>query len=74
MFHDDKFVGKVLFIDMGTDSESSGGSRARSLALKALILFGGVLILKRLRKSTTRWDHARNVAESLSGEKVTTSE
>ncbi|ONK58620.1 uncharacterized protein A4U43_C09F14930 [Asparagus officinalis] len=62
---------------MGSDSYSSGGggggggggSRARSLALKALVLFGGALILKRLRKSTTRWDHARVVAESLSGEK-----
>lgn len=65
--------------EMGTeDSDSSGGvgggggrgRRARSLALKALVLFGGALILKRLWKSTTRWDHARVVAESLCGEKV----
>ncbi|KAJ0973539.1 hypothetical protein J5N97_021498 [Dioscorea zingiberensis] len=55
---------------MGTDSESSqGGSQAPGLVLKALVLLGGALLLKRMRKSTTRWDHARVVAESLSGEK-----
>ncbi|XP_008791037.2 chromophore lyase CRL, chloroplastic isoform X4 [Phoenix dactylifera] len=55
---------------MGTDSDSGGGGgRARGWVLKALVLFGGALLLKRLRKSTTRWDHARAVAEALSGEK-----
>ncbi|XP_010929667.1 chromophore lyase CRL, chloroplastic isoform X1 [Elaeis guineensis] len=55
---------------MGTDSDSGGGgSRARGWVLKALVLFGGALVLKRLRKATTRWDHARAVAEALSGEK-----
>ncbi|URE10100.1 CpeT/CpcT family (DUF1001) [Musa troglodytarum] len=56
----------------GTESESSSGGaagRARGLALKALLLLGGALLLRRMRKSTTRWDHARAVADSLSGEK-----
>lgn len=61
---------------MGTGTEepsrSGGGSasRARGLAVKALVLLGGALLLKWLRKSTTRWDHARAVADSLIGEKV----
>ncbi|RWW26941.1 hypothetical protein GW17_00008651 [Ensete ventricosum] len=57
----------------GTESESSSGGaagRARGLALKALLLLGGALLLRRMRKSTTRWDHAHAVANSLSGEKV----
>ncbi|KAH7670144.1 Chromophore lyase CpcT/CpeT protein [Dioscorea alata] len=55
---------------MGTDSNSSGGGfQAPGLVLKALVLVGGALFLKRLRKSTTQWDHARVVAEALSGEK-----
>lgn len=57
---------------MGPDSDSSGGGfQAPGLVLKALVLVGGALLLKRLRKSTTQWDHARVVAEALSGEKVT---
>ncbi|OAY73174.1 Chromophore lyase CRL, chloroplastic [Ananas comosus] len=47
---------------MGSDSDSSGGGggiRVRGLVVKALVVVGGVLLLKRLRKSTTRWDHAR---------------
>lgn len=56
---------------MGTGSDTGrGGGRARGLVLKAIVLFGGVLLLKRLRRSMTRWDHARVVAEALSGEKV----
>ncbi|PNX84927.1 chromophore lyase CpcT/CpeT 3-like protein, partial [Trifolium pratense] len=54
-------------IIMGTDS--NGWNRARGLAVKALLLIGGALLVKRLRKSTTRWDHARLVAQSLTGEK-----
>ncbi|KAG0487444.1 hypothetical protein HPP92_009539 [Vanilla planifolia] len=54
---------------MGTGSAGRGGIRPRSLVLKALVLVGGVLLLKRLRRSTTRWDHARAVAQALSGEK-----
>ncbi|KAK4801390.1 hypothetical protein SAY86_021877 [Trapa natans] len=51
-------------------SESKGWSRAaRGVVIKALVLTGGALLLKRLTKSTTRWDHARFVANSLSGEK-----
>ncbi|XP_050915953.1 chromophore lyase CRL, chloroplastic [Lathyrus oleraceus] len=52
---------------MGTDS--NGWNRARGLAFKALLFIGGALLVKRLRKSTTRWDHARLVAHSLTGEK-----
>ncbi|KAJ4973559.1 hypothetical protein NE237_006733 [Protea cynaroides] len=53
----------------GTSSNPKGWSRARGLVLKTLVLAGGALLLKRLTKSTTRWDHARIVAESLSGVK-----
>ncbi|PKA47600.1 hypothetical protein AXF42_Ash014796 [Apostasia shenzhenica] len=56
---------------MGINSDSGGsGGRARGLVLKALVLFGGVLLIKRLRRSTTRWDHARVVAQALSDEKL----
>ncbi|PRQ16834.1 putative chromophore lyase CpcT/CpeT [Rosa chinensis] len=52
------------------DSSSSGGwSVARGLVVKTVVLIGGALLLKRLTKSTTRWDHARHVTRSLSGEK-----
>ncbi|KAK4767604.1 hypothetical protein SAY86_015354 [Trapa natans] len=51
-------------------SESKGWSReARGMVIKALVLAGGALLLKRLTKSKTRWDHARFVANSLSAEK-----
>ena len=62
---------------MGADSNSSddynnsvGWNRAGGLIMKTLVLVGGALFLKRLTKSTTRWDHARSVSQSLSGEKV----
>lgn len=55
---------------MGTDSDTGGaGGRARGFVLKAIAIFAGVLLYRRLRKSTTRWDHARAVAQSLCGEK-----
>ncbi|XP_057970313.1 chromophore lyase CRL, chloroplastic [Malania oleifera] len=54
---------------VGSDSSSNGWSRARGLVAKTLVLVGGALLLKRLTKSTTRWDHTRVVARSLSGEK-----
>lgn len=53
-----------------SDSNSNGWSRARGLMVKAAVLIGSAFLLKRLTKSTTRWDHARIVAESFSGEKV----
>lgn len=53
------------------NSDSNGWGRARGLALKSLVLIGGVLLVKRLTKSTTRWDHAKIVTQSLTGEKVT---
>ena len=40
--------------------------------MKTLLLIGGALLLKRLTKSTTRWDHTRLVAQSLTGQKVPT--
>lgn len=52
------------------DSGSNGWSKARGVVLKTLVLVGGALLLKRLTKSTTRWDHTRIVADSLAGEKV----
>ncbi|KAK0590133.1 hypothetical protein LWI29_023070 [Acer saccharum] len=55
----------------GSDSDSNGWGRARGLVVKAAFLIGGAILLKRLTKSTTRWDHARIVADSLSGEKFT---
>lgn len=59
---------------MGTNSNdnnnSVGWNRAGGLIMKTLVLVGGALLLKRLTKSTTRWDHARFVSQSLSGEKV----
>lgn len=59
---------------MGADAEPSGGGGSRSrlpgVVFKALLVFGGLALLKRLRKSTTRWDHTRAVADALSGEKV----
>lgn len=54
----------------GPGSSGNGQSRVRGLVLKALVLIGGALLLKKFTKSTTRWDHARAVAQSLSGEKV----
>ncbi|XP_008385755.1 chromophore lyase CRL, chloroplastic-like isoform X1 [Malus domestica] len=54
----------------GGSSDSAGGwGVARGLVVKTLVLIGGALLLKRLTKSTTRWDHARLVTRSLSGEK-----
>lgn len=53
-----------------SESDSNGWNRAQGLALKALLLLGGALLVKRLRKSTTRWDHTHLVTQSLTGEKV----
>ncbi|XP_072057702.1 chromophore lyase CRL, chloroplastic isoform X4 [Arachis hypogaea] len=54
----------------GSDSNNTNvWNRARGLAVKTLLLIGGALLVKRLSKSTTRWDHARFVANSLTGEK-----
>ena len=52
------------------NNNAVGWNRAGGLIMKTLVLFGGALLLKRLTKSTTRWDHARFVSQSLSGEKV----
>ena len=61
---------------MGSGEDNPGGTGGgvggivRGAVLKALVVFGGVLLIRRLRRSTTRWDHARAVADALSGEKV----
>ncbi|KAK3042468.1 hypothetical protein RJ639_000192 [Escallonia herrerae] len=47
----------------------NGWNQARGLVVKTLLLIGGAILVKRLTKSTTRWDHARIVSRSLSGEK-----
>ena len=55
----------------GKGSGGGGGWRVvRGLAIKAVCIIGGVFLLRKLTKSTTRWDHARMVAQALSGEKV----
>jgi hypothetical protein len=54
--------------------EMGTGSRARGLVVKTLLLIGGAVLLKRLTKSTTRWDHARIVGNSLTGQKVPTTD
>lgn len=48
----------------------NGWSRAQGLVVKTLVLIGGALLVKRLTKSTTRWDHADIVSQSITGEKV----
>lgn len=55
---------------MGSGSDSNGWNRARGLAVKTLLLIGGALLVKRLRKSTTRWDHTHFVSKALTGQKV----
>ncbi|KAE8711865.1 Chromophore lyase CRL [Hibiscus syriacus] len=55
--------------ESGSKSDSNGWSRARGLVVKTLVLIGGAYLLKKFTKSTTRWDHAKIVARSLSGEK-----
>ncbi|CAM0873709.1 unnamed protein product [Alopecurus aequalis] len=57
---------------MGSGEDNPGGTGGgvggivRGAVLKALVVFGGVLVIRRLRRSTTRWDHARVVADALS--------
>ncbi|CAN0906083.1 Chromophore lyase CRL, chloroplastic [Linum grandiflorum] len=53
----------------GADKDSNGWGSVQGLAMKTLVLIGGALLVKRLTKSTTRWDHARLVSQSLTGEK-----
>lgn len=55
---------------MCAGESSNGWSRARGLVVKTLVLIGGAILVKRLTKSTTRWDHAHIVSQSLCGEKV----
>eukprot|EP01018_Ginkgo_biloba_P019277 Gb_19992 [translate_table: standard] len=53
----------------GSGREYNKGGRVRNVVLKALCLIGGVLLIRRYTKSPSRWDHARIVAEALTGEK-----
>ncbi|KAF3790477.1 Chromophore lyase [Nymphaea thermarum] len=50
-------------------SAGNGRNKARGIVLKALALIGGAILLRKLTRSATRWDHARVVANALSGEK-----
>lgn len=55
----------------GSGAGGGGGGRmVRGLVIKAACVIGGAFLLRKLTKTTTRWDHARTVAQSLSGEKV----
>jgi hypothetical protein len=54
----------------GDGNNNNGRQLVRSLVIKAACLLGGAYVIKRLTKRTTRWDHSRIVAQSLSGEKV----
>ncbi|XP_024378450.1 chromophore lyase CRL, chloroplastic [Physcomitrium patens] len=56
----------------GGGGGGGGGRMVRGLVIKAACLIGGAFLLRKLTKSTTRWDHARKVAQSLSGEKFST--
>ncbi|CAM6082315.1 unnamed protein product [Calypogeia fissa] len=56
----------------GPHGDGNGRQLVRSLVIKAACLVGGAYLLKRLTKTTTRWDHSRIVAQSLSGEKFST--
>ncbi|CAM6008546.1 unnamed protein product [Sphagnum balticum] len=49
-----------------------GGRMVRGLVIKAVCLIGGAFLLRKMTKTTTRRDHARMVAQSLSGEKFST--
>ncbi|CAH9092164.1 unnamed protein product [Cuscuta epithymum] len=55
--------------DPRPDGSQNGWGRAQGMVLKTLALIGGALLIRRFTKSTTRWDHSRIVAQSLSGEK-----
>lgn len=57
----------------GSGSGTGGGGgwkTVRGLVIKAACIIGGAFLLRKLTKSTTRWDHARLVAQAISGEKV----
>lgn len=65
------------FVMTGTESEgmSGGGGGGdsggnRGWLLKGIVILGGAILLKKLTESTSRWDHAHVVADSLVGEKV----
>lgn len=49
--------------------ESGSGSRVKNAVLKALCVAGGIFLIRKLTKPTTRQDHTRIVAEALCGEK-----
>jgi hypothetical protein len=61
---------------MGSDEDNPSGTGGgvggivRGAVLKALVVFGGILLIRRLRRSTTQWDHACTIADALLSEKV----
>lgn len=56
----------------GNGGGGGGGRMVRGLVVKAACLIGGAFLLRKLTKTTTRWDHARMVVQALSGEKFST--
>jgi hypothetical protein len=56
----------------GPHGDGNGRRLVCSIVIKAACLLGGAYLLKRLTKTTTRRDHSRIVAQSLSGEKFST--
>ncbi|CAM6040908.1 hypothetical protein BDL97_10G034900 [Sphagnum fallax] len=51
---------------------NNGGGMVKGLVIKAACLVGGAFLLRKLTKTTTRRDHARMVAQCLTGEKYST--
>ncbi|KAE9467638.1 hypothetical protein C3L33_00454, partial [Rhododendron williamsianum] len=54
----------------GSESNENGwGGAGPGVVLKTLVVIGGAILLRRLTKSNTRWDHTRLVSRSLTGQK-----
>ena len=53
-----------------SNGQNSGTPDMKGIAVKAALFFGGVYLVRRLTKRTTRWDHAKTVSQALAGEKV----
>lgn len=53
-----------------SNGQNSGTPDMKGIAVKAALFVGGVYLVRRLTKRTTRWDHAKTVSQALAGEKV----
>ncbi|KAL2484990.1 Chromophore lyase CRL [Abeliophyllum distichum] len=51
----------------GSDSNSGTNEWSRARRVVTLVLIGSALCLKRMTKSTMRWDHTRIITQSLIG-------